>query len=122
MGKRVYRKHDAEKWEKRELGAAEQYAEPSSQEESDSVDSALGLQLISIRLQANLIEELKELAVQEGLGYQPLMRMVLTRYVKENEHRLVSRNRKGLRQKSIDDRLTKIDNKYGAAFERLADR
>ncbi len=94
MGTRIQKKHDTDKWEKRELGAAEKYAVPSSQDESDSVDSALGLQLISIRLQANLIDELKELAVQEGLGYQPLMRMVLTRYVKENEHRLASRNRK----------------------------
>lgn len=100
MGKRIHEKHDAEKWEQRELGAAEKYAAPSPQDESDSVDSALGLQLISIRLQANLIEELKELAVQEGLGYQPLMRMVLTRYVKENEHRLVSRNRKVIAKKA----------------------
>jgi uncharacterized protein (DUF4415 family) len=93
MAARIQKKHDTDKWEKRELGATEKYAAPSSKDESDSVDSALGLQLISIRLQANLIDELKELAVQEGLGYQPLMRMVLTRYVKENEHKL-SHNRK----------------------------
>ena len=94
MSMRIQRKPNTEKWETQQLGAEEEYAAPSPQEENEAVDNALGLQLMSIRLQATLIEDLKELAVQEGLGYQPLMRMVLTRYVKENEHKLANRSRR----------------------------
>lgn len=115
MGTRTRKKHDTEKWEKRELGAAEKYAAPSAKDEGDAVDSALGLQLISIRLQGSLIEELKELAVQEGLGYQPLMRMVLTRYVKENEHKLASRKAK------LREAIKDTDRRYGKMFKRLAE-
>ncbi len=120
MGTRSRKKQDAEKWEKRELGAAEKYAAPSAKDESDAVDSALGLQLISIRLQGSLIEDLKELAVQEGLGYQPLMRMVLTRYVKENEHKLV--NHKVLRERAkFKEAIEDTNRRYGKTLKRLAE-
>lgn len=33
-------------------------------------------------------EQFKPFAKLEGIGYQPLMRQVLTRYARENEHRL----------------------------------
>ena len=85
MSMKINRKPDTEKWENRELGATEEHVRPSAPETNKSVDDALGLQLISIRLQADLIEELKKIAVDEGLGYQPLIRTVLTRYVKEHQ-------------------------------------
>lgn len=77
------RKADTEKWEKRELGASAEHVRVSPPETNKAVDDALGLQLISIRLQADLIDELKQIAREEGLGYQPLIRNVLTRYVKD---------------------------------------
>ncbi len=83
MSMKMNRKPDTEKWENRELGASAEHAIPSSPETNKAVDDALGLQLISIRLQAELIEELKALAKEEGLGYQPLIRSVLTKYVSE---------------------------------------
>jgi hypothetical protein len=46
-----------------------------------AVDEALGLQPISIRLQKSLLDNLKALAQLNGIGYQPLVRQILTRWV-----------------------------------------
>lgn len=46
-----------------------------------AIDEALGLQPISIRLHRELLENLKALAKINGIGYQPLIRQVLTRFV-----------------------------------------
>jgi hypothetical protein len=72
-----------EAWETGKLGASEEFAIVSSDEEEKAVDDALGLQLISIRFQKELISKLKEIALIEGIGYQPLMRQVMTRFARE---------------------------------------
>jgi hypothetical protein len=77
-----------ELWESRELGASPKHAVRVSDEHDKELDDAMGLQLLTFRLQKPLIEQLKQLAKLEGLGYQPLMRQILTRYVRENEHKL----------------------------------
>lgn len=46
------------------------------------IDEALGLQMISIRLQRPLIHHLKMIAEYHGVGYQPLIRDLLNRFVK----------------------------------------
>jgi hypothetical protein len=51
-------------------------------EEELEIDDALGLQLVSIHLQKSLITDLKELVTQDGLGYQPYLRQVLTKHVR----------------------------------------
>jgi hypothetical protein len=72
-----------DKWESRELGATEKYVKKLSQEEELVIDDALGLQVVSIRLQKKLIAAFKAIAKDEGIGYQPLMRQVLTHYVRD---------------------------------------
>jgi len=67
-------------WENGELGNSVAHAVPVSREHAKAVDDSLGLQMISIRLPKQLIEDLKLLADKEGLGYQPLIRRVLLRY------------------------------------------
>ncbi len=79
---------DNELWENKQLGASAKHAKPISREEDKNLDDSMGLQLLTIRLQKELIEQFKELAKIEGIGYQPLMRQVLTRYARENEQRL----------------------------------
>ena len=74
---------DAELWESKKLGAAAQHARRVSSTKSKAVDDALGLQAISIRLQKELVEQLKELALRDGIGYQPYIRQLLTRHVRE---------------------------------------
>jgi hypothetical protein len=79
---------DAELWETGQLGASPEYMELASDEEERQLDEGLGLQLISMRLNKSLIEQFKQLADLEGIGYQPLMRHVLTNYATQNEHKL----------------------------------
>jgi hypothetical protein len=70
-----------QKWESRELGASAEHAVPSTPEDERALDDALGSVPISIRMSKSLLEELKALAKENGLGYQPYMRMILTQHV-----------------------------------------
>ena len=79
---------DAELWERGKLGTSAKHARPVSDEQDRALYDGLGLRLLSFRIQRSLIEKLKEIARLEGIGYQPLMRQILTRYDRENEHRL----------------------------------
>ncbi len=67
------------------MGASAKHAVRVSDEQTKALDNALGLQLLSFRIQKSLIQKLKNIAQREGIGYQPLMRQVLTRYVQEQE-------------------------------------
>ena len=82
---------DAEKWENRDLGASAEHAKPAPKEVSEQIDDSLGLVPLSMRLQKSLIDDLKELAKEQGLGYQPFIRQILTKHVKAaKENRLVT--------------------------------
>jgi len=74
-----------EAWESGLLGEHEKFVVPVSLEEDRTiqavVDEAIELQPISVRLQKSLIEDLKVIAGVHGLGYQPLMKQVLKRFV-----------------------------------------
>ncbi len=63
------------------VGEEEQFVATVQGQMDKSIDDVLGLQPISIRLQKDLIENLKGLAQLNGLGYQPLIRQILTRWV-----------------------------------------
>lgn len=78
-------------WDNRELGADEKFAKPFESNASDeaAIDAALELQPISIRLQKTLIEDFKLIAQLTGVGYQPLMRQVLTRFVDAEKKRIL---------------------------------
>lgn len=67
-------------WEDRRVGADEAFAEVAP-DISAALDAALDLHPISIRLQKALVDNLKALAHLHGLGYQPMIRQVLTRWV-----------------------------------------
>ena len=75
-----------EAWDNRELGATESFVRKASPEHEKSLDDKLDLQIISIRLQKSLIDDLKSLASEDGLGYQPYVRQLLTHHVR-NEKR-----------------------------------
>ena len=81
---------DHELWDKRELGASYEHFAVVTDEEQREIEEGFGLQLISLRLNRTLIEQFKELARLEGIGYQPLMRNVLIDYAKANEHMLIA--------------------------------
>src|SRR5665213_3499199 len=69
-------------WETGELGNDGRYVRRASPAEEARVEAALGLRMISVRLPERLIEELKLIAAHRGIGYQPLMRDVLSRFAR----------------------------------------
>jgi hypothetical protein len=78
------------------------------------VDASLGLQPISIRLQKDLLESLKQLAKLHGIGYQPLVRQVLTRFVDCEMKRLL--NEKVAQEfEAIKDETTSLKAPYAKA-------
>ena len=74
-----------EAWESGVLGMNPATQVPASPEQSKEIDDALGLAPISIRLQKTLVEELKTLAHESGIGYQPFIRQILTKYIANNK-------------------------------------
>ena len=68
-------------WDDRSLGADEAHVSVADTTHQDALEAALGLQAISIRLPKDLIKSYKLIADFHGVGYQPLMRDVLHRFV-----------------------------------------
>jgi hypothetical protein len=70
-----------EAWDERALGASAEHVVVAGDEYVSALDDALGLQSISIRLPKQMIEQYKLIAHFHGVGYQPLMRDVMARFV-----------------------------------------
>jgi hypothetical protein len=69
-----------EAWDDRTLGADDGFVAVAQDADEEAIDDALELKPISIRLHKSLIEDFKLIAQLHGIGYQPLMRQVLTRF------------------------------------------
>ncbi len=70
-----------EAWESGALGASADHVKAAPASLEAEIDASLGLQAISIRLPKQLIDAYKLIAAHHGVGYQPLMRDILQRYV-----------------------------------------
>ena len=103
-------------WDTGELGRDVKHAKRAKQETEDAVDEALGLQLISIRLQKRLIEELKFIAKAHGVGYQPLVRDILDRFV-VNEVKTIIREVQARREQEEKARV-EAQRKASAELEK----
>ena len=63
-------------------GLSEEKRQTTTTEADDfATDDSSEMQMISIRLQKKLVEDLKRIAKHYGIGYQPLIRQLLTRFV-----------------------------------------
>ena len=80
-------KSTSDAWESGELGRNEKYVKKSNVNNL-TLDEELDLQMISVRLNKALIEDLKTFAKIEGLEYKPLMRRILTRWVEREKTRI----------------------------------
>jgi hypothetical protein len=69
-------------WESGELGRDPTQAECAPPELKLEIDAAIAMQPISIRLQKDLLAELKLIADYRGIGYQPLIRDILGRFAR----------------------------------------
>lgn len=70
-------------WDTRELGASAEHTRVADDQHRAALDDAMGMQSISIRLPSDMIKAYKLIASHHGVGYQPLMRDILQRFVKE---------------------------------------
>ena len=76
-------------WESGALGADVEFAKVSEDVPDLAIDEALDLKAISIRLEKSLIEDFKAFSRIYGVGYQPLIRQVLTRFAEGEKRMLV---------------------------------
>lgn len=74
-----------ESWEHGPLGKSPEFSKALSPEEmaadEAAIDAAFGLKPISIRMEIDILDSLKAIAKHRVLGYQPLIRQVLQRWV-----------------------------------------
>lgn len=72
-------------WEEGPLGKEAEFAEALSPElqaaDEDIINEALGLKPISIRMEIEILDNLKAIAKHRNIGYQPLIRQILHRWV-----------------------------------------
>lgn len=96
-----------EAWESGELGRDENSVRVSDGPDENKLDQSVGLVPVSIRLQKSLIEDFKIIAQYNGIGYQPLMRQILTRFADAEKKRilrdLLSEQGKDIDMDDIDD-------------------
>ncbi len=91
-----------ENWESELLGADDASVEKAGADVNASVDKALGLQMISIRLDKELISILKAIASLRGVGYQPLIRDVLHRFANAESKQILLENAEDLLKSAKD--------------------
>ena len=91
-----------EAWESGELGNDPKFAKICDGDIQPQVDEAIAMQPISIRLPKSLVETFKLLGQKHGLGYQPLMRRVLTRFA-EAENKLVLNEHVAEQRRAAED-------------------
>lgn len=72
-----------EAWDEGQLGRIEEHAVATSHDMQAAMEASLGMQSISIRLPKQLIDAYKLIGAHHGIGYQPLMRDILQRFVPE---------------------------------------
>jgi predicted DNA binding CopG/RHH family protein len=87
-------------WEGLDDDLEAEFVTPVPKEEIQAIDESLGLQMISIRLQRSLLNNLKLIAEHHKIGYQPLIRDLLNRFARAESqrilHELVEEHRKKL--------------------------
>ena len=68
-------------WDERKLGADSAYVGVADESHELALNESLEMQSISIRLPVELVKQYKLIAGFHGVGYQPLMRDILDRFV-----------------------------------------
>lgn len=93
-------------WESEQLGADAKHAHAVSQDITSEIDGALGLQMISIRLEKALIESFKVLGSFHGIGYQPLMKDALKRFADSEMKAIVSGLVESQKKRQIENKAS----------------
>ena len=78
-----------EAWDSGQLGKDKEHVGVSDGVDEKSIDESIGLVPVSIRLQKSLVNDFKMIAELNGIGYQPLMRQILTRFANSEKKKIV---------------------------------
>jgi hypothetical protein len=78
-----------EAWDSGQLGKDKAYVRVSDAVDEKSIDESSGLVPVSIRLQKSLVNDFKMIAELNGIGYQPLMRQILTRFAGAEKKKII---------------------------------
>ncbi|MES9901673.1 MAG: hypothetical protein ABW168_03195 [Sedimenticola sp.] len=97
-----------ENWDDRTLGADEEFVRVAEEIDASSIDEAVGLQMISIRLQKTLLEDLKVIAKINGIGYQPLIKQILKRFT-DAEKKIIIRDYYACQEREDEDKKEDCD-------------
>jgi predicted DNA binding CopG/RHH family protein len=87
---------ESKDWEKGRRGIESRHA---SDDEQQTQDQKLGLQMISIRLPVQAVEELKHRAAKRGIGYQPYIRQLIVDHLSGS---------------SVEERLSRVEHELFA--------
>ena len=97
-------------WEKGRLGCEEAFVRRAGADLESMVDESLGLQAISIRLPKSMIDAYKLIAAHHGIGYQPLMRDILQRFVPEGLREVLE-----MHEQQAEDAVRRMDQQKKVA-------
>ncbi|MFG5779853.1 hypothetical protein ACFIQF_22565 [Comamonas sp. J-3] len=81
---------ESEKWDAKEFGASDKNAMKASDESVSLLHEAAGMKAVSIRMPVEMIQAYKYIAAHHGVGYQPLMRDILQRFLPEGLKEVVA--------------------------------
>lgn len=70
---------EGDEWESGKRGMESRAVTPA---EEEAINQKLDLQMISIRLPVQAVEELKKRAARNGIGYQPYLRQLVMEHLK----------------------------------------
>lgn len=94
-----------EKWDNGTLGQAEAHVERVEFDQAieDAINQSARLRPISIRMEEDLIDDLKNIAEHYNLGYQPLIRQLLKRFV-ISEKKILKQRAQAMEIKGPEDK------------------
>lgn len=90
-------------WESDKLGSSKETARKSAFSASD-LQKSIQLQAISLRMQKGVLEDLKYIAKHHGIGYQPLMKQILKRFVDSEMKHLLREEEKFRENETANER------------------
>lgn len=96
-------------WESGLMGRDSTHASRASVELEAEVDRALAMKLVTIRLPEPMIDALKSIASFHGIGYQPMVRDLLTRFIDSEVPAILSQMHSDASTK-VGAQTTPVDN------------
>ncbi len=103
---------ESAKWDAKEFGASQEHAVKAPDQALEALHEAAGMKAVSIRMPIEMIQAYKYIAAHHGIGYQPLMRDILQRFLPEG---LKEVNRaEEARAEASSKRLEELNHKKAA--------